>query len=371
MAASPIAHIQLSHLIPQEGETDPNYVSAVTKLIDALQNEHVCLLKLDAAEAATLKKGLVYASGTLEKQRNLVDSKKLGGEAQLNGDIVGGYHALPDQEIYNVMLGERPHDQALVTSFRMLSDASRRVLRALAWALHVDTHIDQGLLTFVTSDKPGLEVFSKGSWTLVDADLAPDELVLFPGQALTEATAGLITAAEHRIAHVSNADTDVSGPSAVQGRLSAAFKCRPRLDATFDRGPIFAAHTSVGSAYVRDKRLLPVAAYVADMTLRYESVNDVKVKKEDHAGEYGDGASMAAPLDQKLKVEDCKIGPPLAHKVKVEPYEPSAPPNKKTKVEKYNLRARPVASVGDKEKALRIKAREAVTETSRISRRKD
>lgn len=124
-----------------------------------------------------------------------------------------------------------------------------------------------------------MQVFSKGAWTLVDADLAPDEFVLFPGQALTEATAGLVTAAEHRIAHVSTADADVSDASASWGRLSAAFKCRPRLEATFDRGPIFAAHPSVGIAYGWAQRLLSVAAYVADMTARYPSVNDVKVKK--------------------------------------------------------------------------------------------
>lgn len=106
MADAPIARIQLSHLIPRDGEPDPDYVSAVTKLTNALQNDHVILLKFDVAEATVLKGSLSHASAMFEKQRN-GDSQKQDGEAQTDTDIVGGYHALPEKELYNVMLGER------------------------------------------------------------------------------------------------------------------------------------------------------------------------------------------------------------------------------------------------------------------------
>jgi isopenicillin N synthase-like dioxygenase len=98
----------------------------------------------------------------------------------------------------------RPHEQILVESFRVLGQASRRILSALAWGLRVDSslletlldnaplhptassasmlsyfhykqayakteegggaasvcpaHVDKGLITILASTKPGLEV---------------------------------------------------------------------------------------------------------------------------------------------------------------------------------------------------------------------
>jgi isopenicillin N synthase-like dioxygenase len=105
----------------------------------------------------------------------------------------------------------RPHDQILVESFKVLGQASRCILSALAWGLRVDSslfealldnaplhptassasmlsyfhykqavakleegegtasvcpaHVDKGLVTILASDKPGLEVSGAGDAT--------------------------------------------------------------------------------------------------------------------------------------------------------------------------------------------------------------
>jgi isopenicillin N synthase-like dioxygenase len=61
-----------------------------------------------------------------------------------------------------------------------------------------------------------LQILSGGSWKLVDANLACNELILFPGQALEEASAGYFEVAHHRVV-----DSVVLG----QARFSMAFKC--------------------------------------------------------------------------------------------------------------------------------------------------
>jgi hypothetical protein len=110
-----------------------------------------------------------------------------------------------------------------------------------------------------------LQVLSGGSWKLVDANLAYNELVL-PGQALVEASAGYFEAAHHRVV------------SKGHSRYSMAFKCIPRQESTFHRGPIMEANPALATGS-RFKRVLPVAAYMADFESQHTSVNRPKMKR--------------------------------------------------------------------------------------------
>lgn len=86
------------------------------------------------------------------------------------------------------------------------------------------------------------------------------------GQALVEASAGYFTAAHHRVV------------SKGHSRFSMAFKCIPRQESTFHRGPIMEANPALATGS-RFKRVLPVAAYMADFESQHTSVNRAKVKR--------------------------------------------------------------------------------------------
>lgn len=81
---------------------------------------------------------------------------------------------------------------------------------------------DKSLISIVKSDKAGLHIRDfHGHWVLVDADLGPQEAVIYPGLALYQATAGYISPAVQRI--------EVSNPQGnVYGRSSLIFKLMPK-----------------------------------------------------------------------------------------------------------------------------------------------
>lgn len=85
-----------------------------------------------------------------------------------------------------------------------------------------DHQVDRTLLTLLKSDKAGLYIRDfHGHWVLVDADLGPQEAVVYPGLALYQATAGYINPAMLR--------TDMSNlQSSIYGRCSLMFKLMPK-----------------------------------------------------------------------------------------------------------------------------------------------
>ncbi|KAL8158828.1 hypothetical protein V2J09_000365 [Rumex salicifolius] len=81
---------------------------------------------------------------------------------------------------------------------------------------------DKSLLSIVKSDKAGLHVrHFQGHWVLVDAEISPEEVIVYPGLALYQATAGYISPALHRIE-----TSDSQG--IIHGRCSLAFKLMPK-----------------------------------------------------------------------------------------------------------------------------------------------
>ncbi|XP_015571223.2 uncharacterized protein LOC8272631 isoform X2 [Ricinus communis] len=85
-----------------------------------------------------------------------------------------------------------------------------------------ENQVDKSLISLVKSDKAGLHVRDfHGRWVLLDGDLGPQEVVVYPGLALYQATAGYINPALHR--------TEINNMQGnMHGRCSLAFKLMPK-----------------------------------------------------------------------------------------------------------------------------------------------
>ncbi|XP_010542548.1 PREDICTED: uncharacterized protein LOC104815713 [Tarenaya hassleriana] len=85
-----------------------------------------------------------------------------------------------------------------------------------------DHQVDKSLISVMKSDKAGMHVRDMhGRWVLVDADLGPQEAVVYPGLAVYQATAGYVNPALHR--------TEINNMQGnIYGRCSLAFKLMPK-----------------------------------------------------------------------------------------------------------------------------------------------
>lgn len=85
-----------------------------------------------------------------------------------------------------------------------------------------DHQVDKSLISLVKSDKAALHIKDfQGRWILVDGELGPQEVILYPGLALYQATAGYVNPALHRI-DITNLHNNMFG------RCSLAFKLMPK-----------------------------------------------------------------------------------------------------------------------------------------------
>ncbi|KAK4403146.1 hypothetical protein Sango_1055300 [Sesamum angolense] len=111
--------------------------------------------------------------------------------------------------------------------------------------LGLSCEAEKGLLMLVSSDAPGLQVCDpNGRWYQADSSLAPGDLLLLTGKALSHATAGLRPAASYR------ATPDNLLNPATGGRTSLAFRLMPQGNAVLDCTPIAAAGHVIPPSYV-------------------------------------------------------------------------------------------------------------------------
>jgi len=119
---------------------------------------------------------------------------------------------------------------------------------------------DKGLLTLLKSDKAGFQIRDlQGRWFVVDADLGPQDMVLFTGMSLYQATGGYLSPTVHRTDH--NVDLSPSQGSMSLGRSSVSFKLMPRATAILHCSAMTAAGHPVGGPFQQ-----PVAVH--DFMLR-------------------------------------------------------------------------------------------------------
>jgi isopenicillin N synthase-like dioxygenase len=105
---------------------------------------------------------------------------------------------------------------------------------------------DKGLLTLHKSDKPGLQIRDlQGHWIIVDAELGPQDMVLYSGLSLYQATGGYLPPAVHRM---DNNARQGQG-SSPYGRCSVDFKLMPRASAILHCSAMTAAGHPVASPF--------------------------------------------------------------------------------------------------------------------------
>ncbi|KAG1368732.1 hypothetical protein COCNU_14G012000 [Cocos nucifera] len=103
--------------------------------------------------------------------------------------------------------------------------------------------IDKSLITLIKSDRAGLHIKDfHGRWILVDADLGPQDAIIYPGLALYQATAGYVTPAQY--------STEMGNlQGTMYGRCSLAFKLMPRSMATLSCSEMRAAGHGVEAQF--------------------------------------------------------------------------------------------------------------------------
>lgn len=87
--------------------------------------------------------------------------------------------------------------------------------------------VEKSLITLVKSDRAGLHIKDfNGRWVLVDGDLGPQDVIVYPGLALFQATAGYVNPALNR--------TEIGSLEGhTYGRCSISFKLMPKSMASF------------------------------------------------------------------------------------------------------------------------------------------
>ncbi|TVU39059.1 hypothetical protein EJB05_12462 [Eragrostis curvula] len=106
-----------------------------------------------------------------------------------------------------------------------------------------DQQMDKTLLTLVKSDMSGLYVKDlHGRWILVDGDLGPHDVVVYPGLALYQETAGYVNPAVHK--------TEVGNlQGCMFGRCSLLFKLMPRSVARLSGSEMRAAGHGIDAQF--------------------------------------------------------------------------------------------------------------------------
>jgi hypothetical protein len=102
----PLVQIQLSHLLPEDGEAGAEYEAAANLSKQGLLLDKICVLQFDNAEAAVLRGSLGYASAMFERQWSQQNTDSMR-QSNTDNDKDGGFISLPEKGLYNVILGER------------------------------------------------------------------------------------------------------------------------------------------------------------------------------------------------------------------------------------------------------------------------
>ncbi|XBI54707.1 hypothetical protein VPH35_036670 [Triticum aestivum] len=227
----------------------------VSTLMQSLAQYSAAIIQLPPADAALLRSGLV--SARLFFHQRVYDSV---GDVVHSDDArewkTSGYYADPQMwlEMYDYRPGVtiREHGGAMELSpsglpdiFSMLGKVCRDILDAVSFSLNLrscvfteifdnmplrgqevsssvlsacghsrpsfeeahqllmfseqEQQIDKTLLTLVKSDRSGLYIKDfHGRWILVDGDLGPHDIVVYPGLALYQETSGYVNRAVHK-----------------------------------------------------------------------------------------------------------------------------------------------------------------------------
>ena len=149
---------------------------------------------------------------------------------------------LRSQEVSSSVLSACCHSRPSFVGARQHSIASQDDGQLLIFS-DQDQQMDKTFLTLVRSDRSGLYIKGMhGHWILVDGDLGPNDVVVYPGLALYQETAGYVNPAVYK--------TDVGNlQGCMFGRCSLVFKLMPRSVARLSGSEMRAAGHGVDAQF--------------------------------------------------------------------------------------------------------------------------
>uniref|UniRef100_A0ACD5UN28 Uncharacterized protein n=3 Tax=Avena sativa TaxID=4498 RepID=A0ACD5UN28_AVESA len=145
-----------------------------------------------------------------------------------------------------------------------------------------EQQIDKSLLTLVKSDRSGLYIKDlHGRWILVDGDLGPHDIVVYPGLALYQETAGYVNPAVHK--------TEAGNLQGCRfGRCSLAFKLTPRSVARL-------SGSEMGAAGHGDETQFQVPIPVTDFMQTHHSTDQLFPKNDESSSQAEQDGKLLSP----------------------------------------------------------------------------
>ncbi|XP_038970195.1 uncharacterized protein LOC120104035 isoform X6 [Phoenix dactylifera] len=162
-----------------------------------------------------------------------------------------------------------------------------------------ENQVDKSLITLVKSDRAGLHIKDfQGRWILVDADLGPQDAIVYPGLALYQATAGYVTPAQPRT-ETGNLQGNMFG------RCSLVFKLMARSMASLSCSEMRAAGHGVEAQFQ-----IPIP--VDDFMQRPHSTDQLFTKHNfpSYTLQAAQDASLKPLMKRRKNYARCKPLPP-------------------------------------------------------------
>ncbi|TYJ49857.1 hypothetical protein E1A91_A01G164500v1 [Gossypium mustelinum] len=276
-AALPLARVRLSDISPYDGALSASYVRAVEAFSGSLMRHNAAVIEFGNEDAALMRCALeaarlyfrsrvntagkgsrgfyMYRAGrSLEDWDSsppcMADIFRCMGKAARVALCAIARHLRLQSDVFNHLLDDTPLPANEVSSSVLVASYSHMSLQNGKGAIGggkpgTAGEVEKGLLTLISSDGPGLQVCDpNGRWYQADAGLAPGDMLLITGKALSHATAGLRPAATYRAApeYLSGINNG--------GRTSLAFRLMPQGNAILDCSPVAAAGHVIPQSYV-------------------------------------------------------------------------------------------------------------------------
>ncbi|GLU18007.1 hypothetical protein SLE2022_343300 [Rubroshorea leprosula] len=234
---SSLGRVKLADLAPSEGLPSDAYKISVSTLSHSLAQYSAAIIQFPASDGALLRSGLDSARLYFHQRASYpaADMIHTNDSPRVILDAISFYLNLrssPFTEILdNVPLRSREISSSALSvccyarpSFQGAHHHNLTTQEdgQLVMYPEQEHQVDKSLISLVKSDKAGLLVRDlHGRWVLVDEHLGPQEVVVYPGLALYQATAGYIIPALHRT-EINNMQDNM------YGRCSLAFKLMPK-----------------------------------------------------------------------------------------------------------------------------------------------
>lgn len=273
----PLARVRLSDISPYDGAPSASYVRAVDTFSGSLMRHNAAVIEFGNEDAALMRCALEASRLYFRSRVNTVGKGSRGVYMYRAGRALEDWDSSPpcmadifrcmgkaarvalcaiarhlrlQSDVFNHLLDDTPLPANEVSSSMVVATYSHMSLQNGKGALGggkpgTTAEVEKGLLTLISSDGPGLQVCDpNGRWYLADAGLAPGDMLLITGKALSHATAGLRPASSYR------ASPEYMSGINNGGRTSLAFRLMPQGNAILDCSPVAAAGHVIPQNYV-------------------------------------------------------------------------------------------------------------------------